>query len=272
MGCHAFAPGHSVTNDRPNLGASGHLPAVTDVSAIVGRQGVDPERSALVIVNLETREQWVSNAPRVAQRFSPASTSKIPHTLIALETGFATGPEQQFKWDGTKRMASAWNRDQTLKSAFQVSAVWVFQEIAAGLGQERMRYWLEIFDYGNHQIGSEEDLTTYWLQGPLAISAREQVVLLEKVARRRLPLKPETYHDARQIMLVDKRISSALFAKTGWYFNETQTDIGWYVGWLETGEATFVFGFNMDMPNPKQDRHKRRSTVEAVLSYIGATP
>jgi|GEM_PF-2507697 len=73
----------------------------------------------LVIASLagDTRHVW--NEERAQTRYTPASTFKIPNTLIALEEGI--DKDRVFKWDGEKRFVEDWNQDQTLASAFRVS-------------------------------------------------------------------------------------------------------------------------------------------------------
>ena len=246
----------------------------TDVSDIVSANGVDINASTLVVVRLSDNARWISNAPRSKVQFSPASTSKIPHTLIALEAQYAK-PETGFKWDGTVRFAASWNQDQTLTSAFKRSAVWVYQDITANLGSDVMADWLGKFEYGNANIGGPEDLTTYWLNGPLEISAVGQIDFLTKLANGKLPLSEKTYQDSRQIMAVKRGENWTLYAKTGWRHDGVNVDIGWYVGWLESSangvNEIYVFAFNMDLLDPK-DRQKRKSTVHLALKSIGAIP
>ena len=53
-------------------------------------------------------------------------------------------------------------------------------------------------------------------------------------------------------------------------------DIGWYVGWLESTvqgiDHTYVFAFNLDMPDPQLNLAQRIDTVIAALIEIGALP
>ena len=42
-------------------------------------------------------------------RFTPASTFKIPNSLIALQTGIAPNDSLVIKWDGQKRWNNDWN-------------------------------------------------------------------------------------------------------------------------------------------------------------------
>ena len=82
----------------------------------------------------------------------PASTFKIPNSIIALETGVVEDPDKDvFKWDGVTRSIEAWNKDHTLRSAIAVSAVPVYQEIARRIGAERMQKYLDLMDYGNRE-------------------------------------------------------------------------------------------------------------------------
>lgn len=246
-----------------------------DISELVRSEGVDPATSALLIVRLEDGQEWVSGGSRIEARYPPASTSKIPHTLIALETGYANGPDTFFKWDGTLRFFDAWNQDQTLSSAYSISAVWVYQQIARELGHETMSHWIRQLEYGNQNIGSIDDLTTYWLRGPLEISAREQIQFLSKLATGALPVKPETLGLGKQIMLADQGEDWTLYAKTGWRSDGENIDIGWYVGWLQSLEDgqphTYIFAFNMDMTN-KSDRAKRKKVVRSALSRLSVIP
>ena len=72
-----------------------------------------------------------------------------------------------FKWDGVTRSIEAWNKDHTLRSAIAVSAVPVYQEIARRIGAERMQKYVDLFDYGNRDIGGGID--QFWLTGNLRI-------------------------------------------------------------------------------------------------------
>ncbi len=62
-----------------------------DISELVALVGVSPKRSALIITCLEDGRRWVSGKHRLDFLYPPASTAKIPHTLVALEEGYAKG-------------------------------------------------------------------------------------------------------------------------------------------------------------------------------------
>jgi beta-lactamase class D len=239
-------------------------------------EGVDPSKSALVILRLEDGRVWSSGGARIHERFTPASTAKIPHTLLAYETGAVTDPGERFTWDGQKRFLDSWNEDQDFATAFQRSAVWVYQIVVPRIGAEKLTAAFEAFDYGNAAIGGPELISRYWLEGPLAISAAEQAAFLSRLVRRTLPLSAETYAAAIPVMELARGDGWTLYGKTGWKSIEGEMDIGWFVGWAEqtAGEApgTYVFALNMDMPGGMAEAPKRRAAVERALRSIGAVP
>ena len=119
------------------------------------------------------------------RRTLPASTFKVPHALIALETGVITA-NTVMKWDGTKKDFPAWERDQTLDSAIKNSVVWFFQNAARAIGRERELQYLRAFAYGSQTFQREVD--AFWLNGDLTISPREQVAFLERMSGYGLPV------------------------------------------------------------------------------------
>ncbi|MEM8655448.1 MAG: penicillin-binding transpeptidase domain-containing protein [Pseudomonadota bacterium] len=239
-----------------------------DVGHSVQATGNAVSTTTIIVTRQSDGQVWASNPARAAQRFSPASTSKIPHSLIALDRDVAT-PETVFRWDGVPRSARVWNQDHSLASAFQHSVVWVYQEIARRAGARTMAEGLASFGYGNMEVGSADQLTTYWLDDTLRISTVEQVAFLSKLALKELPVSEATYAVARDIMVSDQTDAWVMRSKTGWRYSKDSMDIGWYVGWLECPGDTYVFALNMDMPDTRY-LSRRKDVAYAVLSDIGA--
>ncbi len=239
-----------------------------DVSDAVRSAGVNADASTIVVKRLSDGQTWLSNPERAQQRFSPASTSKIPHTLIALETGVAQ-PDTVFVWKKVVTWNQDWNRDHTLTTAFRQSVVWVFQEIVQIAGHQTMADWMNRFDYGNATIGATDHLTTYWLDGTLRISAEEQVAFVSRFVREQLPISERTHAVARVIMFNERGDNWSLYAKSGWRHGEDIMDIGWYVGWVHCAKDTYVFALNLDMPDGSY-RTFRQSAATSVLNDIGA--
>ena len=239
-----------------------------DVGLVVEGAGGRIENVAAIVQRQSDERVWSSNLERAHQRFSPASTSKIPHTLIALERGYAK-PTTSFSWDGVPRSVRAWNKDHSLRTAFKDSVVWVYQELARTAGRIALAEALEDFGYGNRNVGSINQLTTYWLDDTLQISAVEQVEFLSRLAEEKLDLSAATNEAAKGMMVSENRDNWVLRSKTGWWHSETAMDIGWFVGWLECAGETYVFALNMDMPDTRF-LSMRKTFVYAVLEHIDA--
>jgi beta-lactamase class D len=181
----------------------------------------------------------------------PASTFKIPNSIIALETGVVADPDKDiFKWDGVKRSIEAWNKDHTLRSAIAASAVPVYQEIARRIGQERMQKYVDLFEYGNRDIGGGID--QFWLTGNLRIDPMQQVDFVDRLRRGVLPVSKRSQDLARDILPVTKVGDATIRFKTGLLGAETgKPSLGWLVGWVEKGSDRTVFALNLDVREPR---------------------
>ncbi|WP_290494824.1 OXA-1090 family carbapenem-hydrolyzing class D beta-lactamase [Hyphomonas sp. UBA4494] len=258
------------------LGACQSPPSVPvgNLDPVLASKSLTQDTAALVVYRLEDGRTWTTSGERPSERFVAASTSKIPHTLIALETGAVSGSDEWFEWDGETRFLPGWNESQDFASAFQRSTVWIYQTVTPRIGSVALSTWLARFGYGNADTGTEDDIQTYWLKGPLKTSAREQVVFLAKLSARTLPLSARTYEQAIPMMLAEEGDGWSIHAKTGWKSVPGETDIGWYVGWLEQTEGgapgTYAFAFNLDMNAENPALKTRKEAVRKALETIGA--
>ena len=233
-----------------------------DLAALFAAAGVE---GTLVIADLDGDSVHVHNASRAAQRFPTASTFKILNTLIALEEGVVAGPDALIPWDGRVHDMPDWNRDHTLASAFAASCVWCYQSLAREIGAERYRSHLERAGYG--ELAEPFDPVAFWLDGTLTISALEQVEFLRRVILRTLPYRESSYEGLHRVMLAEAGDHDRLFAKTGWAARATP-QIGWYVGYVETPDATWIFALNMDTRGAA-DLPLRQALVRAGLQAKG---
>ncbi|MCA1780266.1 MAG: class D beta-lactamase [Xanthomonadaceae bacterium] len=215
----------------------------------------------------------VYNAERAQQRFSPASTFKVPHALFALDAGIVRDEFQVFEWDGEKRWLDAWNRDQDLRSSMRNSVVWVYQKFAREIGEAREREYLKKIDYGNADPSG--GIERFWIEGDLEISAIEQVEFLRRLYYNELPFAVEHQRLVKDLMLNEAgnewTCEWILRAKTGWS-SSSDPGIGWWVGWVEWPEGPVFFALNIDMPNGIDDTAKRKLITRDVLRSLGALP
>jgi beta-lactamase class D len=210
-----------------------------------------------------------SDSDRSGEAKLPASTFKIPNSLIALETGVVGDPDKDiFKWDGVTRSIEAWNKDHTLRSAIAASAVPVYQEIARRIGEERMQKYVDLLDYGNRNIGGGID--QFWLTGDLRIDPVQQVDFVDRLRRGVLPVSKRAQDLVRDILPVTKVGDAVIRAKSGLLGAEIgKPSLGWLVGWAEKGSANTVFALNLDVRAPRHIAD-RMAISQACLSAIGA--
>jgi beta-lactamase class D len=210
-----------------------------------------------------------SDKERSGQAMLPASTFKIPNSLIALETGVVVDPDKDvFKWDGVVRSIEGWNRDHTLRSAIAASAVPVYQEIARRIGAERMQKYVDLLEYGNRDIGGGID--QFWLTGNLRIDPVQQIDFVDRLRRGALPVSKRSQELVRDILPVTMSGDAVIRAKSGLLGAEVgKPSLGWLVGWVEKGSAQTVFALNVDCREPRHvaDRMK---LAQQCLGDIGA--
>src|SRR5438876_10246123 len=199
----------------------------------------------------------------------PASTFKIPNSIIALETGVVEDPDKDvFKWDGVTRAIEPWNKDHTLRSAIAASAVPVYQEIARRIGEGRMQKFVDLFEYGNRDIGGGID--QFWLTGNLRIDPVEQIDFVDRLRRGALPVSKRSQELVRDILPVTKSGDAIIRAKSGLLGAELgKPSLGWMVGWAEKGSANTVFALNMDVREPRHIAG-RMTLTQQCLTDIGA--
>lgn len=230
---------------------------------------------AFAAFRVDDQQLIASDNSRARDPVLPASTFKIPNSVIALETGIVADPDKDvFKWDGVTRSIADWNKDHTLRTAIAVSAVPVYQEIARRIGNERMQKYVDAFEYGNGDIGGGID--RFWLTGGLRISPLQQIAFVDKLRRGALPVSKRAQELTRDILPVTKAGDSIIRAKTGLtgVTDTTMTDgaktsVGWLVGWAEKGSAQTVFALNMDMRDQALSL-RRMAIAQKCLNDIGA--
>ena len=218
-----------------------------------------------VLYDVEDNQFTVINGERVERPDIPASTFKIANSLIALETGVVKDENEIIPYGGKPQPVKAWEKDMSMREAITISNVPIYQELARRIGLERYQSWLAKLNYGNGKTG--DAVETFWLKGPLRISAVEQVVFITQLAQKALPLSERSQSIVRDILRLESRDGQILYGKTGW---QTSADpkTGWWVGWVEREGKIFSFALNIDMPS-LEDAPKRVAIGKALLAELG---
>lgn len=224
-----------------------------------------------VLLDLKSGRYLRHDAGRAAERFPPFSTFKIPNSLIGLETGVIPDADFLIKWDARKYPADPsfpqWFRDQTLRTAFQRSAVWYYQELAERVGEARMKEMLDKLDYGNEDTSG--GLTRFWLNSSLKISADEQVAFLRRLYLGELPVSRRALDIVKGIMVHEETPAYRLSGKTGSGPLVEGRFLGWFVGYLEADGQTHIFAIQLEGPTFASIRDERIRLTKQVLADRG---
>ncbi len=204
---------------------------------------------------------------RAETRFSPASTFKIPNSLIGLSVGAVRDVDEVlFHYDGkTPLYLKSWEKDVGLREAFKVSHVLAYQELARRIGLDRMQTNITQLNYGNAEIGQTVD--TFWLDGVLKISAVEQTAFLARLAYGQLFFPANVQMQVRDIAKLEQGEDWVLYGKTGWT-GKAQPSVGWFVGWVEQKGNIYSFALNIDIPD-ETFLPTRKEVAKASLRALG---
>ncbi|WP_162339968.1 class D beta-lactamase [Cyclobacterium salsum] len=225
---------------------------------------------SILVYNAEADTYYSNDFDHAERGQLPASTYKVPHSLIALDLGIVEDEATEFPWDGEARAMPQWERDLTFKQAFHLSCVPCYQEIARKIGLDRMKDYLSRLDYGQMDVHAD-NLDQFWLRGNSRISPMEQIGFLRRLYAGDLDLAGETLARFREMMVMEESEDYRLSGKTGWSVDQG-VDNGWFVGYLEKGGAVYFFASNL-APGPgvsdAEFLEARKSLTMEALRVLG---
>jgi beta-lactamase class D len=223
-------------------------------------------RGSFLLLDAGTNQYTAYNLKRCRQGFLPASTFKIPNTIIALETGVLRDTADICRWDGTKRSIEAWNEDMPWAQALRVSCVPCYQQLARSVGAARYQQQLPKLRFGRMQV-SPATVDSFWLVGSSRITQFEQLDFLQRLQGQQLPASARSQNIIKALLVLGRGQGWILRGKTGW--SDQDGDNGWFVGWLEQQGHVYFFALNAE-PQPGQPagdnfRLGRRAITEQIL-------
>ena len=109
-----------------------------------------------------------------------------------------------------------------------------------------------------------DDVSKFWLNGKLRISAFEQLAVVRGIYQESFPYRSESYKILKEIMVVKRKPDYTLRAKTGWAARVDE-NVRWYVGYLESGDDVWVFAANIDMPKLGANLIEDQIVMEAFI-------
>ncbi len=196
-------------------------------------------QGSILIWDYEQNILYSNNFDRTNEGFLPASTFKIPNSIVALESGVLHSDTGQIIWQGDDRYLDVWEQNLSFRQAYQYSCVPCYQDVALKVGVKQMRYYLEKIQYPG-MVFDEEQLDRFWLEGESKISQMQQIEFLKKLYFNEIGLKDSTISIMKRMMLVEDSQANQWYAKTGWAVRQGN-NLGWYVGYLITPENRILF-------------------------------
>lgn len=237
------------------------------------QESIEDRDVSFLAYDLETNTRYVLEGSDLQSRHAPWSTFKIPNLVIALDSGFTPDLDTVRPWDQQARPASfwwpdAWRQEQSLRTAFQRSAVWYFRDIAQHVGASAYRTQLTAWNYGN--AGAPDGSDSFWLSGALEISVEEQVAFLASLLTGELGVPDAQLAALTEASLAREINEHALHGKTGGGpvvpGNLSGPFEGWYVGFVErTNAMPVVFALHTQGPSWNSIREFRQSFTTRLL-------
>lgn len=238
---------------------------------------IGARKVTFLVVDYKSKNCWAMNDAGLAQRHAPYSTFKIPHTLIALETGAVKSVDERFEWDQKKYPAKdfwpeTWKKSHTLATAFKHSAVWYYKELVPRIEPKQYKKWLATFHYGNQTFtpGSNQ----FWLDNELQISPKEQVTFIDCLVTDGCGVRTGTVSAFEMIALQDTNDMFSLYAKTGAGpvdpNNNDGAFEGWYVGYIKSksGNPVATFALYMEAESFSALKDYRKALSLQLLSDL----
>ena len=198
--------------------------------------------------------------------YIPASTFKIPNSVIALEQGVVKDTSQVFNWNGRTWPNEAWNRNQTLKSAMKFSCIWVYFEIAEKIGIEKYYDYVKSFDYGNKNLVGPP--TRFWLAGEFRISANQQIEFLKRFYNYQLRVSKRSIDIVKDLIIIDHTEYYTLSGKTGGGMINDTDYIMWLVGYVEKNNMVYFYAMNFLTENYEKLSLARYDITKSILQEL----
>jgi len=253
-----------ITTFLVSLSASSQKVTVRDFKPHFAKYGVD---GCFVMFSQDGNEFVKYNPSLCDSGFIPASTFKIPNSLIFLEEGLIKDTLQVIKWDGHKWPNEQWNRDQTLRTAIKYSCVWVYTGLAEKVGIDKYNRYIRSFDYGNKDLSGPP--TRFWLNGPFRISANQQIDFLRRFYSYKLSVSKRSVDIVKDLIIIEQTDAYKLSGKTGGGVLSDNEYVMWLVGYLEKDNKTYFYALNFRTHDFDRMIPVRYSIAKEIFRELG---
>lgn len=222
--------------------------AIGMVVALSGARQASAATTCTLVIDAKSGATILRAGDRCEAPLTPASTFKIPLSLIGYDSGILRDgdrPAWQYK-DEYQTWNDDWKVTTTPRTWLRDSVVWYSQVLTRQLGDAKFQQYVNALRYGNRDVSG--GLTTAWLSSSLRISAVEQVAFVRRMIRYELPVSRSAVDRTMAIMPMASAGGWKIRGKTGTGFqqrpdgtSDSNRPVGWFVGWAQRDGRTLVF-------------------------------
>ncbi|WP_212922112.1 BlaR1 family beta-lactam sensor/signal transducer [Ornithinibacillus bavariensis] len=222
-------------------------------------------KGSFVLYDMQADQFRIYNEKLSTTRVSPDSTYKIYSALLSLESNIISPNNSLIKWDGTTYDYKAWNQNQDLNTAMTYSVNWYFQELDRRLKIDTIQAFLKNIKYGNQDLSGGID--QYWLESSLRISPVEQVQLLNVFYSNEFGWKEKNIQSIKSALKLEEKDNAVLYGKTGTGTVNGQDINGWFIGFVETNDNTYIFATNIQNEINSNGSNAVEITLEILKDF-----
>jgi len=232
--------------------------------------------AAVAVVELPTGAFFRFDEERCRQPFPALNTIQVPLALLALDAGILKDPQTVLAWNRLKyplpedETVTVWGQDHTLRSAFQQTVPWFFQELAQRIGPAALQRGWGKLNYGQPDFQSSTGVGE--IGERLAVSIEEQLAFLQRLYEMRLPISKQAQRTVRELLIHEETANYTLRSVAGYGMLENGKSLGWLVGWLETRTTVCVFALNLTGADSEAVREPARQLLREVLVELEYLP
>jgi beta-lactamase class D len=188
--------------------------------------------------------------------YLPGATFDILQSLVGIQTGVINNDStvvlglsvhQAFLGDGDSSRA-------------------VFKDLAARIGKDTLKKWVDSLSYGNKDITGD----LFWQDNHLTITADEQLGLVKRLYFNQLPFFARSQKIVQGMMLRESNSNYQLAYKTGTGIRKDGHALTWIIGWVEENKHPYFFVLNLDTTdNSKELKDNGLAILRQILQKMG---
>lgn len=216
------------------------------------------------------------------KRYAPESTFKIALSLMGFDAGILkdeTHPEWPYK-KGYELYLQVWKYPHNPRTWIRDSCVWYSQVLTQQLGIKQFKSYVNKFHYGNQDVsgdkGKNNGLTRAWLSSSLEISPKEQIIFLQQITNKTLPVHQQAFTFTKNILYIQELAGGwKLYGKTGNGRQLTSDKMqklplqhGWFVGWIEKDGRIITFANHITDSKQNHTFASYRARNDALLKLF----